>query len=160
MVLRSILGPKGEEVTKGELTICSLLQILLGGWQASRLHVKHHKCAEVLVGKHEGKGPLGKCRLRCKTSRVESYITTDGLSANLSWNKAPTWGLRPDFYCCQTVAGLFMWGALLTRGCVNGLQLLVAFASTVILGSESQKTRCHILLSQIRDFPFCRLLRL
>jgi hypothetical protein len=22
------------------------------------------------------------------------------------------WGLRPDFYYCQTVAGLFMWGAL------------------------------------------------
>jgi hypothetical protein len=25
---------------------------------------------------------------------------------------APIWGLRPDFYSCQTVAGLLMWGAL------------------------------------------------
>jgi hypothetical protein len=33
-------------------------------------------------------------------------------SANLSWNKAPIWGLRPDLYYCQTVAGLLMWGAL------------------------------------------------
>jgi hypothetical protein len=44
--------------------------------------------------------------------RVESYVTTDGQSASLSLNKAPTLGLRPDFYYCQTVAGLFMWGAL------------------------------------------------
>jgi hypothetical protein len=33
-------------------------------------------------------------------------------SASLSWNKAPFWGLRPDLYYCQTVAGLLMWGAL------------------------------------------------
>jgi hypothetical protein len=30
----------------------------------------------------------------------------------MSWNKAPIWGLRPDFYYCQRVAGLLMWGAL------------------------------------------------
>jgi hypothetical protein len=43
---------------------------------------------------------------------LESYITTDGQSANLSWNKAPVWGLQPYFYCCQTVAVLLMWDAL------------------------------------------------
>jgi hypothetical protein len=37
---------------------------------------------------------------------------TDGQSAGLSWNKSPIWGLRPDFYYCQTIAGLLMWGAL------------------------------------------------
>jgi hypothetical protein len=42
----------------------------------------------------------------------ESYITTDGQSASLSWDKAPIWGLGPDFYYCQTVAGFLMWGAL------------------------------------------------
>jgi hypothetical protein len=42
----------------------------------------------------------------------QSYVTTDGQSASLSWNKAPIWGLRPDLYYCQTVAGLLMWGAL------------------------------------------------
>jgi hypothetical protein len=31
---------------------------------------------------------------------------------SVSWNKAPIWGLRPDFYYCQTIAGLLMWGAL------------------------------------------------
>jgi hypothetical protein len=45
-------------------------------------------------------------------SESESCVTTDGQTASLSWNKAPIWGLRPDFYCCQTVAGLLMWGAL------------------------------------------------
>jgi hypothetical protein len=42
----------------------------------------------------------------------ESYVTTDGQSASLSWNKAPTWGSRPDLYYCQTIEDLLMWGAL------------------------------------------------
>jgi hypothetical protein len=48
----------------------------------------------------------------CLLSESESYVTTDGQSASLSWNKAPIWGLRPDFYYCQTIEGLLMWGAL------------------------------------------------
>jgi hypothetical protein len=40
------------------------------------------------------------------------YVTTDGQSASLSWNKAPFWGLQPDFYYCLTVAGLLIWDAL------------------------------------------------
>jgi hypothetical protein len=51
-------------------------------------------------------------RLEYEMNRSESYVTTDGQSASLSWNKAPIWGLRPDFCYCQTVAGLLMWGAL------------------------------------------------
>jgi hypothetical protein len=52
-------------------------------------------------------------------------------------------------------------GALsLTRGRVCRLQLLLALDSTVILGSEPLGTRDRILLSQIWDFPFRRLLRL
>jgi hypothetical protein len=46
------------------------------------------------------------------STKVKSYITTDGQSASLSWNKAPIWGLRPDLYYCLTVAGFLMWGAL------------------------------------------------
>jgi hypothetical protein len=48
----------------------------------------------------------------CDTIESESYTTTDGQSASLSWNKAPFWGLRPDLDYCPTVAGLLMWGAL------------------------------------------------
>jgi hypothetical protein len=41
-----------------------------------------------------------------------SYITTDGQSASVSWCQVPIWGLWPDFYYCQIIAGLLMWGAL------------------------------------------------
>jgi hypothetical protein len=55
----------------------------------------------------------------------------------------------------------FLFGApSLTRGRVCRLQLQLALASAVIFGSESRRTHGHILLSQIRDFPFRRLLRL
>jgi hypothetical protein len=54
----------------------------------------------------------------------ESYITTDGQSASLSWNKAPIWGLRPDFYYCQTFAGLLMWRSL--SGEKTGLSFTIA----------------------------------
>jgi hypothetical protein len=51
-------------------------------------------------------------------------------------------------------------GALsLSRGRVCRLQLLLALASAVILRSESRGTYDHILQSQIRDYPFRRLLR-
>jgi hypothetical protein len=39
---------------------------------------------------------------------AESYVATDGQSTSLSWNKAPLWGLRLDFYHSQTVAGSLM----------------------------------------------------
>jgi hypothetical protein len=36
-------------------------------------------------------------------SESESYVTTDGQPASLSWNKAPIWGLRPDlYYLCDS----------------------------------------------------------
>jgi hypothetical protein len=50
--------------------------------------------------------------MNCSESESESNITTDGQSASPSWNKAPTWGLLPDFYFCQTVAGLLIRGSL------------------------------------------------
>jgi hypothetical protein len=37
-------------------------------------------------------------RERGTESEPDSYVTTDGQSASLSWNKASTWGLRPDFF--------------------------------------------------------------
>jgi hypothetical protein len=48
----------------------------------------------------------------------------------------------------------------LTRGWVCHLQLVLAFASAFILRYEFRGTRDNILLSQIRDFCFRRLLRL
>jgi hypothetical protein len=45
-------------------------------------------------------------------SQSQSYVTTDGQFASLSWDKAPMWDLRPDFYYCLTIACLLLWGAL------------------------------------------------
>jgi hypothetical protein len=39
----------------------------------------------------------------------ESYVTTDGQPASLSWSKAPIWGLRPDLhYLCESYALAFV----------------------------------------------------
>jgi hypothetical protein len=52
-------------------------------------------------------------------------------------------------------------GALsVTRGRVCRLQLLLVLANEVIFKSESRGTRDHILLPEIPDFTFLRLLRL
>jgi hypothetical protein len=79
----------------------------------------------------------------------ESYVTTDGQSASLSWNKAPIWGLRPDIYYSLTLSVLFLWGALSDERTGLFLYMLLALTSVVFVGSESLWIRNHILLSQI-----------
>jgi hypothetical protein len=61
---------------------------------------------------------------RLLESESESYVTTDGQPDSLSWNKAPFWGLRPDLYYCQTVAGLLIWGVLSDE--MTGLSFTIA----------------------------------
>jgi hypothetical protein len=76
------------------------------------------------------------------------------------WIKHPS-GATTKFLLLLDSCGFCWCGALSpTRGRVCCLQLLLALASAVILGSESRGTRNHILLPQIRDFHFRRLLRL
>jgi hypothetical protein len=45
----------------------------------------------------------------------QSYFTTDGQPASLSWNKAPIWGLRPDLYYLCDSYGLVLVGRPLWR---------------------------------------------
>jgi hypothetical protein len=90
----------------------------------------------------------------------ESYITTDGQSDSLSWNKAPVWSLWPGFFLLSDSCVFVDVERSLPRGQVCRLQLPLALASAVILGSESLGTRDLILLYEIRDFPFRRRLRL
>jgi hypothetical protein len=92
------------------------------------------------------------------TSESESYIMTDGQSASLFGNIASIWGLRPDLYYCQTVAGLLMLGALSDER--TGLPFTVAAGPRQRSHFRVRVPWDHILLSQIRDFPFRRLLRL
>jgi hypothetical protein len=48
----------------------------------------------------------------CLTNAERLNSKSESESASLSCNQAPIWDLRPDFYYCQTVARLLMWGAL------------------------------------------------
>jgi hypothetical protein len=64
------------------------------------------------------------------------------------------------FITVKTVAGLLPWGALPDER--TGLRFTIAAGprQRSHFRSESRGTRDHILLSQIRDFPFRRLLGL
>jgi hypothetical protein len=75
-------------------------------------------------------------------SQCQSYVTTDGQSANLSWCQAPIWGLRPDFYFCQAIAGLLMWGAL------SDERTDLPFTSTIAAGPRQ---RSHSYVRVPRD---------
>jgi hypothetical protein len=72
----------------------------------------------------------------------------------------PIWGSWPDISYSLTVRILFCGGPSLRRGQVCLLYMLLVLASVVFLGSKSLWIHGHILLSQIWDFPFRRLLRL
>jgi hypothetical protein len=61
------------------------------------------------VSSYDSQGYAGGIPTRVQS---QSYVTTDGQSSSLSWNKAPMWDLRPDFHYCQTIAGLLIGGAL------------------------------------------------
>jgi hypothetical protein len=94
------------------------------------------------------------------SSRVESYVKTDGQSASLSYNKVPIWGLWPDLYYCQTVAGMLMWGALSDER--RGLSFIIAACPRQRSHSRARvpwDLRPYFTVSDSR-LPFCRLLRL
>jgi hypothetical protein len=74
--------------------------------------------------------------------------------------KHPSRAYDQIFITVRQLRGCWCGALSLTIWRVCRLQLLLAFASALILGSESRGTRHHILLSQIRVFCFNRLLRL
>jgi hypothetical protein len=76
----------------------------------------------------------------------ESYVTTDSQLASLSWNEAPIWGLRPDFYYRRTVAGLLMWGALSDER--TGLSFTIAAGTS---------QRSHSLRATLDSRPYFTL---
>jgi hypothetical protein len=73
-------------------------------------------------------------------SESESYVTTDGQSASLSWYKAPIRGLRPNFFSFRNTEHVwqlrswFRGAPSLTRGRVCLLYVPLALASAVFLG--------------------------
>jgi hypothetical protein len=120
----------------------------------------------VFVASYDSQGYGWNIRPRLHTGTELNWVSLS-LMLQATASLSVCFGIKHPFgayyQICITVRQLLVcwFGALsLTRGRVGRLQLLLAFASAVILGSESLGTRDHILLSQIRDFPFLRLLRL
>jgi hypothetical protein len=91
-------------------------------------------------------------------SQSQSHIANDGQSVSKSWCRAPSGAHDQIFITIWQLRSCFCGAPSLTRGRVCFLHMLLALARAVFLGSESLGTCDHILLSQIWDFPFRRLL--
>jgi hypothetical protein len=81
-----------------------------------------------------------KVMLRLTVSRCQSLI----------------WGPRTDLITVRQLRGCWCGTPFLTRGRVYHLQLLLALASTGILGSEYCGSHNHIILTQIETPPTWR----
>jgi hypothetical protein len=95
-----------------------------------------------------------------RTQTELSIEVKDGQSVSKSWCLAPSGAHDQIFITVSQLRPCFCGAPSLTRGRVCLFYMLLALASTVILGSETLETGDHILLSQIWDFHFRRLLRL
>jgi hypothetical protein len=93
-------------------------------------------------------------------SHSQSHIATDDQSVSKSWYRAPSGAHDKIFISVWRLRSCFRGAPSLTRGRVCLLYVPLALASAVFLGSESLGTCDRILLSQIWDFPYRRLLRL
>jgi hypothetical protein len=89
-----------------------------------QIFITSHNCRFVDVGRSLWRDN-GSVICRWLSSESLSYITTEGQSASLSWNKAPIWGLRPDFYYYLTIAVSLYGAPSLTRGRVCLLQCTI-----------------------------------
>jgi hypothetical protein len=105
--------------------------------------------------------PLHKSLGHAATYRPQSqsHIATDDQSISKSRCRAPFGAYGQIFITLWQLRSCFCETSSLTRGWVCILHMLLVLVSVDFLDSESLRTRDHILLSQISDFPFRRLLR-
>jgi hypothetical protein len=106
--------------------------------------------------------PLHSWTLNSLTTSVRmlSMTTVSRLQPVYLRIKHPSGAYDQIFITVRQLRACWCGALSLMRGRICHLQLLLAIASVVIFESESCGTLDHILLSQIRDFPFRRLLRL
>jgi hypothetical protein len=106
-------------------------------------------------------GILWWFKVRVKVKITLRLTVIQSVSQSVSLGVEPHLGLMTRYLFLFDSYGLVFRAALsLTRVRVCLLYMLLALASAVFLGSEPLATSDHILLSQIWDVPFRRLLRL
>jgi hypothetical protein len=69
--------------------------------------------------------------LSCDWLSHTSFNSSESESDSCVTTEALIWGLRPDFYYCQTVAGLLLWVALSDERSGLSFTIAVGFASVV-----------------------------
>jgi hypothetical protein len=79
-------------------------------------------------------------------TQVKVMVRPTVQSASLSWNKVPIWGVRPDLYYRQTVAGLLIRGALSDE---NGSVVCQTQSAVIRL-----LTVCKICISLVQFIKF------
>jgi hypothetical protein len=84
--------------------------------------------------------------------KVKSHVITDDQSASLSWNKAPIWGLRPDFHYCQTIAGLLMfhYSSLYSPDANRTENVSSIIASYLVSGETTCPQSCSLAMAVIQ----------
>jgi hypothetical protein len=83
----------------------------------------------------------------------QSYVTTDGQLASLSWCQAPSRAQNQIFVTVRQLWVCWCGAPSLTRGWVCHLQLLMVLASTVILRSESHRTQDYVYCFRFETPP-------
>jgi hypothetical protein len=99
------------------------------------------------------------CQLKDKIT-LRLMISQSVSQVSKSWCRAPSGAHDQIFITVWQLQSWFCGAPSLMRGRVCLLYMLLGLPNAVFLASESLGTRDHILLSQIWDFPFHRLLRL
>jgi hypothetical protein len=87
------------------------------------------------------------------SSHSQRYLTTDGQSVSLFWYQTAIRDPPPNFLSLSwNIFSVICGFHHLGRGwfCNLSVQLLLGFATAVILRSKSRRTRDHILLSHLR----------
>jgi hypothetical protein len=103
------------------------------------------------VASWDSQGYSGGIRTSLHTPQSQSHIAIDGQSIRKSWGQAPSGAYDQIFVTLWQLRSLFFWGALSDER--MGLSFVYA-------AGPRQRSLDHILLSQILDFPYRRLLRL